>query len=235
MAEAKKKLPQLTSPVGTFKYPKLTEPDYGTKEYPNPDGSFSVKLVMDADAPETKAFIAALQPHYEEAMAAAQEAFKALPIASRKKLEKVTQNPLFTEIYDKETEQPTGQIEFSIKMKHKVTIKKGPKAGKVLTFFPTVFDALGNRMTKLPAIWGGTRGRVSFEVFPYFVASSAQGGLGLRMLGVQIIELVQGGARSAESLGFGAVEGGYSYSEADAAPAAEDATDTVETGSKGDF
>lgn len=237
--DKKKALPKFTSPIGVFKYPKISEPDYGTKEYPKENGEFSVKLVLEADSAEAKSLIAALTPHYEAALAEAQEKFAQLPIASRKKLGKVIANPLFNEVYDKETEEPTGQIEFSIKMKHKVEIKKGPKAGKTLIFWPTVFDAKGLRIPRdgMPAIWGGTTGRVSFEVYPYFVSSSGQGGLGLRMLAVQIVKPVFGGERTAESLGLGAVEDGYEYDPNDAAaPKSKPDTDgTTSDDNSGDF
>jgi len=212
MAEQKRrKFPQFTSPKGTFKYPKLSEPDYGTKEYPCPQGRYGLKLVMPAKAPETKAFIKALTPAYEEALAEAKEAFEKLPVATRKKLGEVKPNPLFTEVYDKETEQPTGDIEFNIKMDASGEYKKGPKAGTKWTAKPVLFDASGQRMVRPPAIWSGTEGKVAFEARPYFVNGSGAAGLSFKLIGVQIVKLVSAGERSADSLGFGAEEGGYAY------------------------
>lgn len=102
---ANNKRPQ--APKGTtfkakFKWPKLNEPDYGTKEFPKPDGEFSVKAVGQVNDPDVQAFIAKWQPVHDEAIKRAEEEFKKLPIATRKKLEKVTVNPLYTELYDEE-------------------------------------------------------------------------------------------------------------------------------------
>jgi hypothetical protein len=42
----------MNTPKGTAKWPKLSEPDYGTKDYPKPDGEYSVKLVFDETDPK---------------------------------------------------------------------------------------------------------------------------------------------------------------------------------------
>src|SRR5438128_1234890 len=101
--------PKGTTFKGKFKWPKLTEPDFGTKDYPKPDGEYSTKLVGRADDKDVQAFIAKWQPLHDEAIKRAEDEFKALPVATRKKLGKVTVNPLYTEIYDEETEEPTGE------------------------------------------------------------------------------------------------------------------------------
>lgn len=239
MAEARKKLPQFTSERGTFRYPKLTEPDLGNEDYPKPDGEYSVQLVLKADSAEAKKMIATLTPLYKEAIAEAGQAFKDLPIASRKKLEKQKvkgpiENPLYAEIFDKETEEPTGEIAFKFGMKAGGTYKKGPKEGKSWSRKPMVFDAKGKRMDgKLPDIWGGTVGKVSFEAGPYFIPGSALAGLKLSLVAVQIIDLVQSGQRSAESLGFGEEEG-YEHSPVEGP--FEDAAETkAEDDGSGDF
>lgn len=239
MDHKKRKFKQAVTPVGTFKFPKLVEPDYGTKDYPNPNGAYSVRLVMPADDEMTKRFIASLQPEYAAALAEADEAFSKLKIETRKKLKSVTQNPLFTELFDKETEQPTGEIEFKFSMAASgVYGDKHPKKGQKWTAKPHLFDAKGNRMVNPPAIWGGTTGRVSFEMRPYFINGTGAAGLSLRLVGVQIIELRTAGERTADSLGFGAMDGGYEYSEPDPSEGAEqglgDATTNTDDNS-GDF
>lgn len=199
----------LVSPKGTFVYPKLNEPDYGTKEYPKADGEYSVRLRMRADAPETKAFIAKLQPLYDAAMANADVEFKKLDVASRKKHGKVKPNDLFATVYDKETEEATGDIDFKFSTQAGGTIKKGPKTGKTWERRPTIFDAKGTPMKNAPAIWGGTVGKVSFSTTEsgYFVKGTAAAGLKLSLEAVQIIDLVQGGDKSAKEHGFGEEEG----------------------------
>jgi hypothetical protein len=193
---------------------------------------------MNASNPEAKAFLTELEPHYKAALAEAAELFKALPVGTRKAFEKKgvkapQANPLFTEIYDKETEEATGEIFFKFAMRASGEYKKGPKQGQRWNRKPTIFDAKGKRMTKLPSIWGGTIGKVAFEAVPYFIPGTAAAGLRLALVGVQIIDLVAGGERSAKDLGFGA-EDGYEHSDTDGPFEDESATKDTEDGS-GDF
>lgn len=210
MADAKKKYPKFTSPRLTFKYPKLSEPDYGTKEYPKPDGEYSTRGVAQADDPIIKAFIAKLAPMHAEAVALAEQEFKAMKVEARKKLGGVKVNDLFTTLYDQETEEPTGEIEFKFAMKAGGVVKKGPKTGQKWSRKPDIYDAKGQLLKKAPAIWGGTIGKVSFEASPYFISGTGAAGLKLNLLGAQIIDLVSGGQRTAASHGFGE-EDGYSH------------------------
>lgn len=217
--EAKKKLPQFTTPRGVFVFPKLTEPDYGSKDFPKPDGEYSLKLRMaqaDADA-----FIArknkdgvSLGDMYADALRDAEAAFAELPVATRKKLEKVKPNELFTVLYDEETEEPTGEVEFRFKMKASGEFKKGPKAGQKWHRKPDLFDAKGRKIGGGVNIWGGSEGKVSFVGSPYFIPGTAAAGLRLMLGGVQVIELVSNGSRAADSYGFGEEEGfGYDPDE----------------------
>lgn len=221
MADNKKKLPLVTTPKAPFRFPKLTEPDYGNDKFPKPDGEYSVQIVLDQNSKDAKDLIAKLKPLHEEAMMVAKEKFDALPVGSRKKLEKdngkggIRANDLFTVLYDKETEKPTGEIVFKAVMKASGTYKKGPKEGQKWTRSPVIFDAKGHRMLKPPAIWSGTVGRVSAEVSNYFIPGTGAAGIKLNLVGVQIIDLVSGGAKNASELGFSAEEG-FEYEDAPA-------------------
>lgn len=225
---------KVTSPIGTYKYPKLSEPDYGTKEFPCPQGRYSVKLVLKANDKETKAFLKKLEPHYQEALAKAKEQFKTLKAETRKKLKNITVNPLFTELLDEETEEPTGEIEINVKMNASGEYKKGPKAGQKWNRKPIIFDSKGNRMAKPPSIWGGTRGRVGLELSPYFIPATGAAGLSFKLEAVKIIELVSEGERSADSMGLGGDEGGYEYEEPEATMDAPEKADAAADGD-GDF
>ena len=119
---------------------------------------------------------------------------------------------------------------FKFKMK---ASGKDKKTGKPWSRKPTIFDAKGKPMTPVPSIWGGTIGKVSFEVGPYFVQGQAMAGISLSLNAVQIIELRSGGGGTAESYGFGE-EDGYEYDEADAPKAAPSET-TTEDDSEEDF
>lgn len=238
MAEATNKRPPLvkvTSPRAIFQYPKLVEVDYGTKEYPNPDGSYNVRFLLDASEPSTQKFIEKLSAHHQEALAKGREEFKGLKAETRKKLKVITEDPFYTEVLDKETEEPTGQLLFKAKMKASGTYQKGPKAGKKWNRSPLIFDAHGNRMIKLPDIWSGTEGKVAFELSPYFIPATGATGIAFKLIGVQIINLVSGGQRSAADLGFEEEEG-YSHDDAMFADKdkADDATASDDDGS-GEF
>jgi hypothetical protein len=211
MADARKPNPKFTSPRGDFKYPKLDKPDYGTKDYPCPEGKYEVRLVLKAEDPATKQFIAALNPIYNEAIADAEAKFKELKVETRKKLKQVTVNDLFTTLYDKETEQPTGFIEFKFKMAASGVANKGKDNERKWTSLPAVFDAKGTLIKKVPEIWSGSTGKISFEAQPYFIPGTAAAGLSLKLKAAQLIELRQGGSRDASDYGFGAEDDGYEY------------------------
>lgn len=203
----KKKNAEITTPKGIFAFPALHAPDYGKEPYLKPNGVYKVSLIMDKDDPATQAFLEALKPHYEEAIAEGEEAFKQLPVASRKKHGKINVNPLYIDRFDKETEEPTGEIEFRCAMDASGEFKTGPKKGEKWTRKPLVFDAKGNRIKDVPEVWGGTEGKLRVQLRPYFVGGTATVGLKLGLLAAQIIHLVEGGERSAEGFGFGEEEG----------------------------
>lgn len=204
MADKKFKLPSFTSPRGTFRYPALSKPDYGTESFPKPDGEFKVTLILSQAAAEP--LIAKLKPIYDAAIEGGKEKFKDLKIEARKKLKEVTEQPLFAEEYDKETEEPTGNVLFTFKMAASGTSKKD---GSRWSRKPAIFDAKGKPLTgsNIPDIWGGTEGKVSFEASPYFIPGTALAGLKLRLQAVQVIDLVSGGQRNAGAYGFGEEDG----------------------------
>lgn len=216
----KRKRHTFVSPRGTYVFPKLNEPDHGTKEYPKPDGEYSVKLRMQAEAPETKAFIAKLEPLHKAAVEKAEGEFQKLKVDQRKKLKAVTVNDFFVTVYDKETEEPTGEIEFKFACKAGGEYKTGPKAGKKWSRTVTLFDAKGTPMKNAPSIWGGTIGKVSFMVEEggYFIPGTGAAGIKLSLEAVQIITLQSGSAKDAKGYGFGEEEG-FTASSSDEFPA----------------
>ena len=197
MTDKKQKLPSFTTPKGVFKWPRLNEPDTKYKA----EGLYSVKLILDEQS--AKALIAKLQPHFDAAVAEAKEKYAALPVKTRKEKEFKT-NKFFSPVYDEDTEEETGDVEFNFKMTASGVSKK---TGKPWTRKPRIFDAKGKPMVTIPAIWGGTVGKVAFEVMPFFNAAQCEAGLSLRLDAVQIIDLVSGGGKSASAYGFGEEEG----------------------------
>lgn len=222
--------PRFTTPRGTFRFPKLSEIDFGTDEYPKPNGEYSVQLVLALNDPATQKMIADLKPLHEQAVAIAQQKFAQLKAETRKKLKEVKVNDLYTEELDQETEEPTGNIIFKFSMKASGEYSKGKKAGKFWDCRPPVFAADKELLIAgfnfrdreddetlqevhakgKPNIWGGTVGKVSFEVGVdretgepgYFVPGTGAAGLKLALRGVQVIDLVSGGQRTADDYGF---------------------------------
>lgn len=227
----KRKFLKMTSPKGTFLWPKLSAPDYGTAEYPNPDGAYSVKLVLQADDPATQAFIAKLKPLHEKAKANGQEAFSKLKPESRKRLGRVSFMDFYTERLDADTAEPTGELVFNFKMKAGGTTNKGKKWSTK----PAIFDARGVLMTKVPEIWNGTIGKVAFEVDPegYFIPGTGAAGISLRLTGAQIIELRSGGPGKASDFGFEEEEG-YAYEENNFASMGDDSEDADDASTNDD-
>lgn len=222
MAQDKKRRnPIVTSPLGTWRYPKLTEPDYGTEQYPNPDGSYSVQLVLPKDSEEFASFMEQLKPHFDAAVALGKERFKELPIDQRKRYKQVTVQDPYRVIYDKETELPTGDVFFKIGMKASGEYKKGPKVGQRWNRVPVVFDASGKRMMPVPQIWSGTKGRLACELVPFFVSKDGSCGLSLRLSAAQVVDLVSASERSADQYGFGKEEG-YRYEAPEKEPEVSD-------------
>ena len=234
MAEKRKALPAFNTPTCTFKYPHLSEIDYGTADYPKPEGVYNVACVLKADDPETIAFLAKLAPHHDEAISLGEESFSALPVASRKKLGKITVNPIFNTLYDKETEEETGEIEFRIKMNASGTRKDG----KQWSQSPDLFDGFMRPIPAGVSIYGGTVGKVAFAVSPYFITGTGMVGLSLKLKAAQIIELVSSASKTASAYGFGE-EGGFNADDLPDqpdTPTPEDAAPAEAEGSSdGDF
>lgn len=211
--DKKPKLIKGTTPRGSFVYPALTKPDYGNEAFPQPDGVYKVNLRLSEE--EAEPLIKKLQPIWDQAEVDGQAAFDALPVANRKKLKNGFQmNDMYETEYDKETEEPTGYVIFKFKMKASGENKKKER----WTRKPGIFNAKGVALKNPPNIWGGTEGKVSYEVSPYFIAGQGQAGISLRLQAVQILELVSEGSKSASSYGFGEEDG---YDEADEFPAEE--------------
>jgi hypothetical protein len=154
-------------------------------------------------------FIDQLQPEFDKAIELGQEAFAKLPVANRKKLGEIKTQDFYSEVYDKESEEPTGEIEFKFKCKAGGTTKAGKEWKRTVA----IFDAKGNPAKGVKEIWGGTEGKVSFTASPYFVAATGTVGLSLRLEAVQILNLVSGGSRDAAGYGFGKEEGDFDATE----------------------
>ncbi|MER8422500.1 hypothetical protein [Mesorhizobium sp. M1403] len=259
--EARTEYQKFTTPRVVFVYPKLSEPDYGNEKFPKPDGEYSTKVMMSLADAETFCDTKfggkpSLNELFEAATRNAEKAFAELDKGTREKFKKkgVTgpaMNALFETVFDKETEEDTGNVAFKMAKKASGEVKNGPRAGKLWSSRPDLYDAkgqkikgtkvmqnghqvkdkAGNPVFKFPNIWGGTEGKISFAVGDgYFIPGTAAGGLKLMLEGVQLIDLVSNGSRSGASHGFGEEEGGFEYDESENEETSDDSDGGTETG-----
>lgn len=204
------------TPVGVAIYPHLTSPDTKFEK----DGVWHVKInVTDKKwAKEKKAEIVAAA---NAALTEAKEKNKGKkPVKGQKppKLALCEDMPF--------TDDEDGSTTFNFKMYATGTDKEG----KQFKMQPTIVDSKGKPMKGKVKIGNDSELRVSFEMSPFFQPKIGAG-VTLRLYGAQIIKLVEFGGRSAASLGFDAVEGGFDSEGYDAGEDAEDgdAPDTDET------
>jgi len=217
MADKKTKYLKMNAPLAAFKYPKLVEPDYGSKDYPNPEGVYTTKLVWDENDPKFVAFRAKMEPFLAAVEKMADVEFAKLKKPQRDKLGSPTCNDMFVPLYN-EDDTPTGQVEAKVSMKASGVVKQGTRAGKKWARKPNLFDALGRPIKGDIEIWGGTEGIVNFSFNPagYFIPATGAFGIKMQLEAVQVVTLRAGGEASAESYGFGAQEGGFDASQYDA-------------------
>lgn len=226
MAE-KKKVIRVTTPEGTAVYPKVQVAERydeaQNKYFSCADGnmvggtySTSLSLPKEQCVDLCAQLDAWAQEGYAETLADPKKVAAAK--AKRKTIDLTP--PYFPEL-DKDNNE-TGNIIFKFK-----TNASGMVGGKLKVFEPPYLCNAANPPQQLKTdqkMYSGSRIKVNFTPSPYFVASSFAAGLTLYLNGVQIIKLVKGGW-SADSLGFGAVEGADEIQDtptAAAAPAVAD-------------
>jgi hypothetical protein len=169
----------ITTVTGTASYPHLTQPN--TKF--DADGTYSVNLrLSDADA---KALISQIETAVQADV---------LAVCARAKVDpaKVKRAPL-----------PWGPAK-EVKNTTEFKIKNNRVCGsgdKKFTFTPRLFDALNRVFPADEKIGMGSKIRVAFQPYVWFVKGET--GISLRLQAVQVIELKS--PASAEAFGFTAV------------------------------
>ncbi len=112
----------------------------------------------------------------------------------------------YAPVYDRETGDATGDVEFKFKLKAKVNTRDGRTFEQKVA----VVDAKRTPMTDEIAIGNGSDVKVAFEPMPYMVAGTKKVGVSLRLKAVQVIDLVEYGSPAAsvfdEEDGFTATE-----------------------------
>lgn len=214
-----KKRERYVSPKGIAVWPRLNEPDTKFKQ----EGEYTVSLAYDSDDPEYNKLEKLLEKRRDELFA---EWLSENP--KKKKVAEVA--PVFTEETDENGDE-TGRKLLKFKMRASGVSKR---TGKPFTMKPDIFDAKGKKLEVAPQIGGGSVLKVSFELGGHFVESAKKFYLSLRLVAVQVIELVEYGQRNAKDYGFDEEDG---YEADDAAPFAGSATtgDDDTDGDDGDY
>lgn len=211
MADKKAKPVRLVTPLGTLSFPHLTKPD--TQYYAL--GEYKTKLVLDPKDAAVQAFIKTLEEQRDTLVAAYKK--------ENPKNKGYAVRPVFTNVLDKEGND-TGMI--AVNASQKAVVESATKG--TLNFSVLLVDAKRNKYDGKP-IYGGTKAKLSVDVLCTALPAGKHVGISLKLVAVQVIDLVTGtGGPTAESAGFGEEEG---YE----APAPVEGGDGDGEGEKGDF
>lgn len=199
--EKKKRRPTAVTPVGEFVgYTNLTQPDYGTEEYPKPDGQYRVTIALDK--PGSAKLFSILGPVFDEALKAAQATFKAKPAAKRAGKSGPTAFPFYKEEYAEDGETPTGRNLFTFRMAASGVTQNGPRAGQKWERSPALFDRTGAHIEEGRPIYSGSTGEIAFSYEPYDTPIGC--GVSLRLEAV-MVHTFAASTRSAKGYGFSVV------------------------------
>lgn len=245
----KKDDPQLRfiTPRGTARYPRLTKPDTGTKQFPAKP-NYNITVIFDGNddnvfivGKTTKTPLAEVRTQLEALRDAQLELVKAGIEADTKKnpknkaknakaLELLHVDEVFKEEVDEEG-NATGRLHLRAKTAAERKDKDDPE--KIIKVPPpTLFSASGkvlNKLGKLPNVGGGSIVKVGALAKPYYVASSGAVGIAYYLEATQLLDLVEFGQRDAASMGFGSEEGYEGPSESEGF-SAEDSTEKLSGG-----
>lgn len=187
------------TPKAPWVWPKLTEPDYGSKDFPKPQGEYSVKVRFDGSDPAFKKFRAPFDAIVPKLEAMAEREFAALPMKDKNRLKSPTFNPIFTTVYD--GDEDTGFVEMKFAMKASGTRTNAKGIEEEWSMKPVIVDRLNRPLPKGSAIWNGTIGQVCFGYNPdgYFIKGSGAYGVALRLEQVIVHDLKGPGQRDASA------------------------------------
>jgi len=194
MSSTKKIYPKFTTPRGVFVYPHLTEPDC---KFVKPNGEYHTKFALDGESKEATAMVEELDGILDAYIEENPDGL------TKAKLKKAGRADLYDEEVDDEGEE-TGRIIFKFKLKAVVETKTKTWEQK-----PRLFDGNAQPIDSDINPWTGSEGKISSEIFPYYMESTKQFGLSLRCNAVQILLLVTGEGKSASDFGFGEEDDSY--------------------------
>lgn len=226
MADKKPKLPTVTSPRGVFQYPYLNKPDDKfAKEGEKGDYKLSAFFETGAAGSIIERIEEAVSQKLQDAKAEYAKKFADLKakgeVAKAKKMAEPKAYFPFEHQLDAD-EEPTGKT----KMNFKVNAEGKNAAGETWSNKPPVFDAAKKEMAK--PVYGGSEGKVSFQIVPFYNASTGDAGVTLRLKAVQVLKLItKGSGATADAYGFGDEEGYEDEGTAADAFDTEDADDAT--------
>lgn len=202
--KSKIKFPRFTTGIVTVLWASIAKPSTKFKE----EGEYNIKVLLDKAAGEQ------LKAQLE-------------PLAKAKYAEAVKDNPKYkafkitTGISVLEDDEGNPTDEFYINAKQKAVLTSKDKS-KTWNITIPVIDAKKNTIVGCK-LGKGSKVRVCFDAVPFVMPSSKVVGISTRLVGVQVIDLVEySGGVDPEAMGFGEEEG---Y-EADTTAPAEEGADT---------
>jgi|19_taG_2_1085344.scaffolds.fasta_scaffold03581_6 hypothetical protein len=204
------------TPVGVAIWPKLVDADEKFNKW-------GVKLALPVDDEATQDFIELIDKLAADALENTIKEKKAAGFTPAK-LKKIVAADLPYEYEEDDDGEPTGRVLFNFSKK---SIIQRKDKEDIICSPPGLFDAAGKKIPGKPQIWGGSKLIVNFGTRDYWVAKIGAG-VSLQLRAVQVIELVSGGAATAEDCGFEAHEGGYVADQTVADEAPTPAADTAD-------
>ena len=194
---------------GTALWAKVFEPDCKW----NPLGDYSINLQMPvADSVEMS----------EKLDQIVQAKFKEAIEEDPRLKNTLTTQDVCQVVYDRDTGDDTGNVEFKFKLKSKVQKRDGSYYEQQ----PTVLDSKKVPLNGDTLIGNGSKVKVAFEPVPYVMGSTKKVGVSLRLKAVQVIDLVEYG-NSATSV--------FDEEDGFVAPASNDSVVTEELADVVDF
>lgn len=182
-------------------------------------GKFECKLILNPEDEKLQELLEkaeALRDEFLEETKAAleqkrQEALKKGRGAEAKKIEQKIKALKVADIYGVDVDDG-GEETGKIILKASASAEGKRKDGSTFKREIHVFDARNKKLTKVPAIYGGSELKMAGVCFPYYNPSTDTVGVSFRLEAVQLLKLVSSGG-SADRYGFGVEEGGYEYEE----------------------
>jgi hypothetical protein len=228
LADKKPKKKPLITPAGIAAHCYINTPDTKWKD----KGEYKTGLVLSGEAAE------AIVKDADERLAQMRESDEYAELEKKrvehnkknkgnpkKQIDELEEHLPYKKELDDEGEE-TGNIILKFSTAASGVSKK---TGKPWTKKLDIFDAKGNRVTK--TVWSGSTIKVAYTVGEFYATPNVGFGVKFYLEAVRVLELVEGGSRSAKGYGFDDEEEGYDAS-GDAADESND--ETTSEGGEGD-